>query len=81
VRRGLFKGHVRDSNVQLDDGIETKREFEIVSDLMGRAARFTIPASEFSGMDWPIKHMGSAAITYPNQREYAYGNSVALTGR
>ena len=22
-------------------------------------------------MDWPIEHMGSAAITYPNQREYA----------
>jgi hypothetical protein len=59
------------TNIRLDDGIETKREFEIASELMGRTHRFTIPASEFAGMDWPIERMGSGAITYPNQREYA----------
>lgn len=59
------------TNIRLDDGIETKREFEIVSELMGRHLRFTIGASEFASMDWPIERMGSGAITYPNQREYA----------
>ena len=30
-----------------------------------------IPASDFAGMDWPIERLGAAAITYPNQRDYA----------
>jgi hypothetical protein len=59
------------TSLTLDDGIETKREFEIESQLMGRHFRFTIPASQFSGMDWAIEQMGPGAITFPNQREYA----------
>jgi len=59
------------TNICLDDGVETKREFEIEAELMGRAAQFTIAASEFARMDWPIERLGSAAITFPNQREYA----------
>jgi hypothetical protein len=59
------------TNIRLDDGVETKREFEIEAELMGRQFRFTIPASEFAGMDWPIEQMGPAAITFPNQRDYA----------
>jgi hypothetical protein len=59
------------TNIRLDDGVETRREFEIVSELMGRKSRFTISASEFASMDWPIERMGSAAITFPNQRDYA----------
>ncbi len=59
------------ANVQLDDGVETKREFEIEAELLGRSFQFTIPASEFARMDWPIAQMGSGAITFPNQREYA----------
>jgi hypothetical protein len=58
-------------NIQLDDGIESKREFEVEAQLMGRTYRFTIAADEFTSMDWPIKYMGVSAITYPNQREYA----------
>lgn len=59
------------TNVRLDDGVESRREFEIESELMGRPFRFTIPAALFAGMEWPINIMGPAAITYPNQREYA----------
>jgi hypothetical protein len=59
------------TSLTLDDGIETKREFEIASQLMGRHFRFTIPASQFSGMDWTIEQMGPGAITFPNQKEYA----------
>jgi hypothetical protein len=59
------------ANIQLDDGIETRREFEIDTQLLGRSHRFTIPADEFTAMDWPIKFLGAAAITFPNQKEYA----------
>jgi hypothetical protein len=59
------------TSITLDDGLETKREFEIESELIGRVYRFTIPASQFTGMDWPIEQMGPGAITFPNQRDYA----------
>ena len=59
------------TSITLDDGVETKREFEIESELMSRAFQFRIPASQFTSMEWPIEQMGSGAITYPNQREYA----------
>jgi hypothetical protein len=58
-------------NIRLDDGVETKREFEIEAELLGQPHRFTIPAWAFASMDWPIEQMGSAAITFPNQRDYA----------
>jgi hypothetical protein len=59
------------ANIRLDDGVETKREFEIAAELSGRRFQFTLPASEFARMDWPIERMGSSAITFPNQRDYA----------
>jgi Domain of unknown function (DUF3854) len=59
------------ANIRLDDGVETRREFEIAAELMGRKFSFTIPASEFASMDWAIEWMGAAAITFPNQRDYA----------
>jgi hypothetical protein len=59
------------ANITLDNGVETTCEFEIAAELMGRRLQFTIPASEFTSMDWPIERMGAAAITFPNQRDYA----------
>ena len=58
------------TNILLDDGVETKREFEIEAELLNRTFRFTIPSSQFGNMDWPMEQMGPAAITLPNQREY-----------
>jgi hypothetical protein len=58
------------TNILLDDGSETKREFEMETELLTRSYRFTIPASKFANMDWPMEMMGPAAITLPNQREY-----------
>lgn len=58
------------ANIRLDDGVETRREFEIDSELMGQKSLFTISASEFAKMDWPIERMGSAAITFPGQKDY-----------
>jgi hypothetical protein len=59
------------TNLILDDGIETSREFEIEAALLGQAYRFTIPAAEFARMEWPIQRMMGCAIIYPNQKEYA----------
>ncbi|HUQ92154.1 MAG TPA: DUF3854 domain-containing protein [Bryobacteraceae bacterium] len=59
------------ANSILDDGVETKREFEIETTLLGCVVRFTIPASDFTKMDWPIERMGGAAIIFPNMRDYA----------
>jgi hypothetical protein len=59
------------ANVILDDGIENSREFVIESQLLGQNFRFTISATEFGRMEWPIQRMGATAITYPNQKEYA----------
>lgn len=69
------------ANIQLDDGVDVSREFEVKSELLGRPFQFHVSASEFAQMDWPIEKMGAAAITYPNQREYARTaiQSVSLT--
>jgi hypothetical protein len=55
------------TNIMLDDGVETKREFEITADLLGQRFQFMIPASEFARMDWPLERMGSSAITFTKQ--------------
>jgi len=59
------------TNIRLDDGVETRREFEIEAELKGQRSVFTVAAAEFVSMDWPIERLGSAAITFPNQRDYA----------
>ncbi len=68
-------------NVQLDDGVETNREFEIDAEILGRKSRFIIPASDFAQMNWPIERLGAAAIVFPNQRGYAQTaiQSLSLT--
>jgi hypothetical protein len=58
------------SNITIDDGLETRREFEIKAKLLGRTHQLLIPSTQFATMDWPIEQMGPAAITYPNQKEY-----------
>ena len=59
------------TSIRLDDGVETRLEFEFAAELFGRNYQFTVPAVKFSAMDWPIEHMGPTAITFPNQRDYA----------
>jgi hypothetical protein len=59
------------TNICLDDGVETKCEFQMAAGLFGRSYQLTVSASRFSAMNWPIELMGPQAITYPNQREYA----------
>lgn len=69
------------TDIKLDDGVETTREFEIRADLLGRALRFTVPASDFASMDWVLPRMGSTAIVFPSKRDYARAaiQSLSLT--
>lgn len=69
------------NNIQVDDGAETSREFEIEAQLFGRKTCFSIPASEFVEMTWPIERLGAAAIVFANQRGYTQNaiQSLSLT--
>ncbi len=44
-----------------DDGAETHRSFEIEAILRGRTYHFRVPSGKFSGMAWPMEHVGAAA--------------------
>jgi hypothetical protein len=59
------------ASTSLDDGVETKREFEIRGQQAGRSMSFSVPANRFAQMDWTIEFMGPNAITFPNQKDYA----------
>jgi len=50
------------ANTIKDDGIERQQVFEIAAELNGRTFRFSIPASQFSQMNWNVEHMGPGAI-------------------
>jgi hypothetical protein len=59
------------ANICLDDGLDTRREFEIAAELLNRKFQFTISAAEFASMDWSYARLGAAAITFPSQRDHA----------
>jgi len=69
------------ANIQLDDGVETRREFEIEATVLGQKKVLTIPASDFTSMNWVVERLGSTAIVLPNQRDYARAaiQSLSLT--
>lgn len=66
-------------NNRLDDGVEVKREFEVEAELLGRAFEFSVPAARFPNMDWAVEQMGSHAIVYPHQKDYARTAIQALS--
>lgn len=59
------------SNICQDNGVEITRELELEATLKGPKLHFTISASAFWAMNWPIEQLGAGAIVYPNQREHA----------
>jgi len=52
------------ADVSEDDGSETRHLFEIEAALNNRATRFTVPANQFSTMNWPVEHLGANAVVY-----------------
>lgn len=59
------------SDIEEDDGAETKRFFGIAAMAGQRPYSFIIPASEFSSLDWAIERIGPHAIVQPNQAQWA----------
>lgn len=52
-------------DVQRDDGVEITRALALEATLHERPVRFTLPATQFAAMAWPIEHLGAEAVIYP----------------
>jgi hypothetical protein len=65
-----------------DDGVETRRLIEIEAHLNDRLTRFAVTANEFSGMNWPLQHLGAMAIIHAGfgLREHARSALQILSG-
>jgi hypothetical protein len=50
------------TNIEADDGIETKHSLEIEAVVKGRKQQLTVPSSEFASMNWVIEKLGAEAI-------------------
>jgi Domain of unknown function (DUF3854) len=56
-----------------DDGVETRRTFELEARLNGYSRRFVVAADHFAAMSWATEHLGAQALVYPglNRRDHA----------
>lgn len=69
-------------DVAEDDGVETRRSLELVAAVRDREQRFRLPAERFAAMNWPLEHLGAAAIVYPGMgtRDHARTAIQVLSG-
>lgn len=58
------------ADVVKDDGETSTRALKIHATLHGQARDVIVTASEFAAMNWPIEHLGSRAIVYPNFKDH-----------
>lgn len=47
-----------------DDGAEVRQSFAIEAEMKGQRRSFTIPATNFMAMGWPVEHLGPEAIVF-----------------
>lgn len=66
-----------------DDGVETRRTFEIEARLNGAAHLFDVPGSAFQGMAWVTEKMGAEAFIAPGlgAKDHARAAIQRLSGR
>jgi hypothetical protein len=64
---------VRD--VAEDDGIEVRHVFDLEAELHNRMRRFSVPAAQFSSLNWAIEQLGAGAITARQIVFFAQGNA------
>jgi hypothetical protein len=48
-----------------DDGVESRRRFEIEARMNGWRRTFSIPAEAFASMGWATEHLGARAVVFP----------------
>lgn len=53
------------ADIKEDDGIETRRMFELEATLVAEKSRFSVSAVQFGPMNWVIEQLGAQAIIYP----------------
>lgn len=70
------------ADVADDDGVEVQRSFEIEVVLAGRKHRIVVPSGQFASMNWPLEHLGAAAIVQPGSgvRDHARVAIQTLSG-
>lgn len=66
VRLANFGARIT-TDVAKDDGVEVIHAFEIEATMRGCASRFSIPADEFTAMNWVAGRMGPGAIVSAGQ--------------
>lgn len=49
----------------VDNGAERQKFMDIEAEVRGRRVRFTVPVAAFTGMNWPIEHIGVDAVVEP----------------
>jgi phage/plasmid primase-like uncharacterized protein len=66
-----------------DDGVEKRISLDIEAKIHGRTAHFSIPASGFSPLGWPVEHIGADAVIEPGigARDRARAGFQYLSGR
>lgn len=66
-----------------DDGVETKRTFEIEAKIGDRTKRFVLPAAQFASMTWPVEYLGARAVVSPGMglRDHARAAIQELSSR
>lgn len=67
----------------VDDGAETRREFDIEAtlDKGKRVEKTTVSAGAFAAMNWPHEGFGSAAVVNPNMRDHLRAAIQVLSPR
>ena len=55
------------ADIAEDDGVETRRTFEIEARLHGRTHRFTVPAQDFASMNWAMANLGASGVVSAGQ--------------
>lgn len=53
------------ADITEDDGVETRRTFDLEGTCGGTVQRFSIPAAQFNALNWATEHLGSRAAIYP----------------
>jgi len=64
----------------LEQDAESRRDFGIEAELDGEKLSFVVPASEFVGMGWVLRHLGPRAIIYPGQQQHARAAIQSFSG-
>jgi len=71
------------TDIEEDDGVETRHLFEIEATVEGRTSRLRVPATQFGLMTWVPEKLGGGAIIHagPVTRDHARAAIQFLSGR